>query len=114
MSGLQADFLRVQLNSSIDLKYHEKVEEILKDKRFFEPMTYEEHDRTTHREKVNEKLFRFLKEASKIAPLSNTFNDIALYVALCKSTLIYDDNVVTKLSVNLQLYHKSIVNLGTE
>ena len=55
-----------------------------------------------------------LKEASKITPLSNVFNDTKLWVALTAPAWLYNDNIVTKLFVNFQLYHKSIVNLGTE
>ena len=100
MSSLQSELLKVHLNSQLDLKFQEKVENIFRDKRFFEPMSYEEEDRVTQREKINTKLLRFLKEINKIMPLNEVFNDLNLYCAMCLPTIIYNDNITTKISVN--------------
>jgi hypothetical protein len=45
MSSLQSEYLKAHLNDQVDLKLKEKFENIFKDRRIFEPYTYEEFDR---------------------------------------------------------------------
>ena len=47
-------------------------------------------------------------------PLKDVFNDISLFVAFASPVYTYSVNISTKFVVNLQLYYKTIVNLGTE
>lgn len=114
MSKIQIDLLKREYNSEVDFEYMDQIDNIFKDKAFFEPATYEEDERTVAREKVNTRILRFIKEAKKIRPISDPINDINLWVAFMTTPFLYNDVLSTKLGVNLQLYHKSIVNLGTE
>lgn len=47
-------------------------------------------------------------------PLREVFNDTALFSAFLSPTYFYDESISTKIAVNMQLYYKTIVNLGTE
>lgn len=100
MSSLQSEFIKQQLNHQVDLKLQEKFENIFKDRRHFEPYTYEEMDRKQQRESVNVKVLRYLKESSKFVPLSEAFNDIGTWCAMCEPAIIYNDSITTKMSVN--------------
>ena len=77
-------------------------------------MTQEEDDRATTREKINTRLLKFLKLGNEIVPISEVFNDIFLWMAFTTHTWLYNGSMVTKMTVNFQLYHKSIVNLGSD
>jgi hypothetical protein len=114
MSALQSSYITERLNNMIDLKLKEKFEAIFKDKRFFEPFSHEEVDREKQREIINVQLLKFLKEVSKIVPLKEAFNNIFIWCALCEPAVLHNDAIVIKMSVNFQLYHKSIVNLGSD
>lgn len=87
---------------------------MFKDKQFFEPLTSEELTREQEREIVNIRLLRILKEAKKVGPLNEIFNDFPLFMAFVTQAFIYNDAITTKFSVNFQLYHKTIVFLGTD
>jgi hypothetical protein len=100
MSKLQPEILTKALNWAIDTEYQNQITDIFKDKKFFEPMTYEEDDRITQREKLNTRLLKLLKEAKKIKPLSESFNDIFLWCAMSMPIWIYNDNMSTKMAVN--------------
>lgn len=92
----------------------EKYDNILKDKHFFEHAINEEDDREINRQKINTKLLGFLAEAKKIHPLGDSFNDLSTWCAMTNNLFLYNASITTKMSVNFQLYHKSIVNLGTD
>ena len=59
-------------------------------------------------------MFKLIKEANKVMPITEPLNDIFLWTALCTPAFQYTPEIATKLTVNFALYHKSIVNLGTE
>lgn len=66
------------------------------------------------RNKVNTRLLKYLAEAKKILPLKEVFNDTTLFSAFISAVYLYDEAISTKFVVNLQLYYKTIVNLGSE
>ena len=101
------------INYEINLDLQNRVQSIFKDRRIFEPPNLMETDRQTERIELNRKIFHILKEWKKIAPLKEIFNDTNLWVAFNIPPFMYDANISTKLTVNFQLYHKSLVNLGT-
>jgi acyl-CoA oxidase len=47
-------------------------------------------------------------------PLKEVFNDTTRFISFISPIFLFDESISTKLVVNLQLYYKSIVNLGTE
>lgn len=55
-----------------------------------------------------------MKEAKKILPLKDVFNDTSIFITFAAPVFLYDMSISTKFVVNLQLYYKTIVNLGTE
>ncbi len=77
-------------------------------------MTFEEDDRELTRAKANRRLLKYLSEARKILPLREVFNDTSKFISFIGPVYCFDESVSTKLVVNLQLYYKTIVNLGTE
>jgi hypothetical protein len=91
-----------------------KYDNILRNKQIFEPTSAEEDSREVNRQKTNTKLLHFLRESKKILPLNESFNDIYKWCAMTTGLFCYNPSITTKMSVNLQLYHKSIVNLGTD
>jgi acyl-CoA oxidase len=66
------------------------------------------------RDKVNQRLLKYLAEARKILPLKEVFNDTCLFSSFIQPIYLYDEAISTKIVVNLQLYYKTIVNLGSE
>lgn len=114
MSNLQPDVLKKWINYEVNLEIQDKVQDIFRDRRFFEAPTLQEVERDAERTDLNRKIMHILKEWKKIAPLKEIFNDTNLWVAFNTPTFMYDANISTKLTVNFQLYHKSLVNLGTE
>ena len=114
MSSLQPEFITKWINYEVNLEILGKVQDIFKDRRLFEAPTLQEVDRDAQRISLNRKILHILKEWKKIAPLKDVFNDTNLWVAFNTPPFMHDANISTKLTVNFQLYHKSIVNLGTD
>jgi acyl-CoA oxidase len=103
------------MNSQINIELVKKYERIFSDnKQFFIQETYEEDERHEKRIKVNQRLLKFIQEAKKILPLKEVFNDTALFFAFIMPIYNYNTAISTKFVVNLQLYYKTIINLGTE
>lgn len=101
MSNLQIDFLNKAFNINVDLDFMDKVNDIFKDKHTFVPANFEEDDRKTEREKINTKMLKFVKEVNKIKPMSEVINNLPLFVGMCSTLLLYNDNLTTKLTVNV-------------
>jgi len=98
-------------NHDLTLKY----EHIIRANKFlFEQETFAEDSREAKRVKVNRRLLRYLQEARKILPLKEVFNDTPKFMSFVSPCYLFDEAISTKLVVNLQLYYKTIVNLGTE
>ena len=115
MSSLDPKFLMRHISREINLDLYEKYESIYRENRHhFEHDTFEEDARDVKRGKVNRRLLKFLSEARKIMPLKDVFNDTSLFFAFCSPCYLYDESLATKIVVNLQLYYKTIINLGTE
>ena len=114
MSNLQPDILKKWINYEVNLEIQDRVQEIFKNRRIFEAPSQQELDRDAERINLNRKILYILKEWKKIAPLKDIFNDTNLWVAFNTPPFMYDANFSTKFTVNFQLYHKSLVNLGTE
>ena len=99
----------------INLELVEKYFNIFREnKHLYQQDTFEEDPRGLKRTKVNRRLLKYIGEARKIMPLREVFNDTALFTALITAPYLYDESISTKLVVNLQLYYKTIINLGTE
>lgn len=114
MSNLQPDILKKWINYEVNLEIQDRVQDIFKNRRIFEAPSLQELDRDAERINLNRKCLYTLKEWKKIAPLKDIFNDTNLWVAFNTPTFMYDLNLCAKFTVNFQLYHKSLVNLGTE
>lgn len=115
MSNLEPKFLVQYLNPEVNAELAKKYEKMFQDnKHFFLPETYEEDERHEKRIKVNQRLLKIIAEAKKILPLREVFNDAALFFAFINTFYMYNPSISTKLVVNLQLYYKTIVNLGSE
>lgn len=113
-SSLQIPYLFGFLHQQLDLDYMAKVQAIFDDKRTFVPMTYEEDDRAAYRENINTKFLNLVRQLDKVKPLTELWNNYSLFISMGSNAFLYNDNIMVKISVNLQLYHKSIVYLGTE
>ena len=55
-----------------------------------------------------------MEAARRILPLREVFNDTSKFMSFVSPVYLFDEAISTKLVVNLQLYYKTIVNLGTE
>lgn len=100
MSKLEADKIKMWMSNKIDLKYQSQIEEIFRDRKMFTPLTHVEEDRFTTRQRTNTMLLVFLKQASKIKPMGEVFNDIFLWVALTTPVFLNNDEIATKMAVN--------------
>lgn len=81
MSDLDPEFIRGFNYSEVGIHNVEKFRHIMRDKAIFEPLSNEEDSRDVLREKINTRILKLLKEAKKVAPLSEIFNDFSLYCA---------------------------------
>ena len=114
LSDLQVKYLEKEMNHAFDQEFFEKVTNIFLDKQIFVPANYEEDTREVLREKINTKMISVVKEINKIKPFSEVVNNFQHFITMCAPLLLYNDNLTTKFAVNLQLYHKSVVYLGTD
>ena len=100
-----------EVNTDLTLQF----EQIIRDNKFlFQQETFEEDSREGKRTKVNKRLLKYLEAAKKILPLNEVFNDTSKFMSFVSPCYLFDEAISTKLVVNLQLYYKTIVNLGTE
>ncbi|CDW72715.1 peroxisomal acyl-coenzyme a oxidase 3 [Stylonychia lemnae] len=115
LSTLDGKLVNRFIQREINLELYAKYENIIKDnKHIFQQETFEEDPRENKRANVNRRLIKYLSEARKILPLREVFNDTSLFIAFIFPVYLYDESLSTKLVVNLQLYYKTIINLGTE
>ena len=56
---------------------------------------------------------QILKEAKEIVPLNELFDNMMKFMSVLSPIYCYDETIAVKFVVNLQLYYKTIVNLGT-
>mmetsp|Transcript_27173 Transcript_27173/g.26226 ORF Transcript_27173/g.26226 Transcript_27173/m.26226 type:complete len:150 (-) Transcript_27173:73-522(-) len=87
---------------------------ILSDKSFFQRETYEEMNRQEEVVSINRKFKKILTEAKKILPMRELFGDVNKFVTMAGEACQYNDNISTKMTVSLQLYYKTVDNLGTD
>jgi hypothetical protein len=116
MSDLQPEELKQFTNYEIDreLLYKATQHVYNSDKKLFEAPYLHEVDRVTAREQVNTKVLKLIEEWKKIVPFKDLCNDLRLWMAIVVMPHAHDMSISTKFVVNLQLYHKSLVNIGTE
>jgi len=74
----------------------------------------EEDSREVQREKVNTRMLAFVQEVNKVKPFSEIANNLSHFLAMSTMVNLYNDNIGTKFAVNIGLYHKSLVYLGTD
>ena len=71
-------------------------------------------DRPSARNLTNKKVFKVIEEWKKIVDFKDLCNDLRLWIPIVIMPHAHDMSMSTKFVVNLQLYHKSIVNIGTD
>ena len=117
MSNLEVDkvkfFCHVFEKEEV-IKFEKIACDILSDKNFFERPAFEELTRDEERQVTNLRLKKFLKELKKHISFSELFGDITKFGLVCQQTFSLNENLSTKMVVSLQLYYKTIDNLGTE
>ena len=118
MSNLDKDLFEEYYLISGDIvenrKLNAQFNKIYHDQQVFEKETEEDDTREREMVKVNQKLFKVIKEAKEIVPLNVLFSDMSKFLSFITSACCYSENISTKFTVSLQLYYKSIENLGTD
>jgi len=76
MSDIDLDFLRSFLQKELNQDIIHKVNEIISNRRNFEPEIDEEDDRWTKRMKVNKRILIMLSEIKKAVPMRDLLTDI--------------------------------------
>jgi hypothetical protein len=117
MSNLDIEILKAYMISNDpedNKKYMPLFENIYRDTLFFEKETHEEDSRHDDKIKLNRRIKRILHESKKILPFDELFSDINKFMVFSYCTYAYNEAISTKIIVSLQLYYKTIDNLGTE
>jgi len=80
------------------------------------PRKYSEFEgtREEERDKINEQLLTYFKEGKKIKDYAEVFSEMRNFFSFNLAPFLFNESISTKFAVNLQLYYKTIDNLGTE